>query len=153
MKKKIDKILEISLVILMSVLVLDVLWQVASRYILRHPSAVTDELAGYLLVWVGLTGAAYATGAKEHLAIDLLHSRLSPRNLKRIQVLIDSLIILFAFSVLIIGGTWLVWSRFQLGQVSAATELPVGYVYLILPVSGLLIVYYSLYYIQKNIRS
>jgi len=153
MKKKVDKYLEIVLVILMSVLVLDVLWQVASRYLLRNPSPATDELAGYLLIWVGLAGAAYATGAKEHLAIDLLHTRLSPVNLKRIRIIIDLLIIIFALAVLIIGGTWLVWSRFKLGQVSAAMEIPVGYVYMILPLSGLLIIYYSVYFIQQNIRS
>jgi len=152
-KKKLDKILEAALVILMSVLVLDVLWQVASRYILKNPSPVTDELAGYLLIWVGLTGAAYATGKKEHLAIDLLHSKLSPINLKRIRILIDLLVILFALSVLIIGGTWLVWSRFHLGQVSAAMEIPVGYVYLILPVSGLIISFYSMYFIKQNMQS
>ncbi|HCC71989.1 MAG TPA: TRAP transporter small permease, partial [Bacteroidales bacterium] len=79
--------------------------------------------------------------------------KLSPINLKRIRILIDLLVILFALSVLIIGGTWLVWSRFHLGQVSAAMEIPVGYVYLILPVSGLIISFYSMYFIKQNMQS
>ena len=60
MRKIIDKGLELSLIFLMAFLVVDVLWQVLSRYILVSPSSVTDELAGYLLIWVGLLGAATA---------------------------------------------------------------------------------------------
>ena len=58
-RKIIDKMLESLLIILMAVLVIDVLWQVASRYLLTSPSSITDELAGFLLIWVGLLGAAY----------------------------------------------------------------------------------------------
>ena len=61
MRKIIDKGLELSLIFLMAFLVVDVLWQVLSRYILVSPSSVTDELAGYLLIWVGLLGAALAS--------------------------------------------------------------------------------------------
>ena len=71
-REVIEKALEWLLVFLMSVLVLDVLWQVFSRYILSSPSSYTDELAGFLLIWVGLFGAAYVAGKREHLAIDLL---------------------------------------------------------------------------------
>lgn len=86
MRKIIDKGLELSLIFLMAFLVVDVLWQVLSRYILVSPSSVTDELAGYLLIWVGLLGAAYVSGKNEHLAIDLLlqHMRPSRRKLLRL---------------------------------------------------------------------
>lgn len=74
MRKIIDKGLELSLIFLMAFLVVDVLWQVLSRYILVSPSSVTDELAGYLLIWVGLLGAAYVSGKNEHLAIRFITS-------------------------------------------------------------------------------
>lgn len=57
---------------LSSFLVLCVVWQVLSRYIIGKPSTVTDELARYLFMWVALIGAAYTTGLKRHLAIDLV---------------------------------------------------------------------------------
>ena len=75
----IEKYLEFLLVFLMSALVLDVLWQVASRYILNSPSSYTDELAGFLLIWVGFFGAAYVSGKREHLAIDLLLQKSSKK--------------------------------------------------------------------------
>lgn len=76
MRKIIDKSLEAILIFLMAFLVVDVLWQVTSRYVLASPSSVTDELAGYLLIWVGLLGAAYVSGCNEHLSIDLLLQRM-----------------------------------------------------------------------------
>jgi len=58
---------------------------------------------------------------------------------------IHSLVGLFALTVMVIGGIWLVCTRFYLGQISAALELPLGYVYLVLPVSGIFIIYYSIH--------
>lgn len=127
----------------MAILVIDVLWQVASRYLFNSPSSFTDELAGFLLIWVGLLGAAYGTGTKIHLAIDLLPSKLSFDRRKYLEVIINCLIAVFSLLVFVIGGSWLVYTRFYLGQVSAALEIPLGYVYLVLPVSGLLIIFYA----------
>jgi TRAP-type C4-dicarboxylate transport system permease small subunit len=139
-----DKLLGWTVTIFMGVLVLNVLWQVASRYLLGHPSSFTDELAGFLLIWVGLLGAAYATGQKQHLAIDLFSHKLSVKN-KRLQATaINILIALFAIIVLIGGGANLVYITFHLNQISSALQIPIGYVYLVLPLSGLFIIYYAI---------
>lgn len=143
-RKTIDKTLEWVLVFLLSVLVLDVLWQVASRYILNSPSSYTDELAGYLLIWVGLLGAAYVAGKREHLAIDLLLQRSSAKRRFRLEIIIGIVVILFAIVVMIIGGTWLVYTRFYLSVKSAALGMPLGIVYLVLPISGILIAYFDI---------
>lgn len=144
LRAKIDKILEVFLVILTSALVLDVVWQVASRYLLANPSSFTDELAVFLLIWVGMAGAAYVKGKNEHLAIDILPDKLQPQNKNKLLVFINFLIIIFSITVMVIGGAWLVYTRFQMGQVSSALQVPLGYVYSIVPISGLLMIYYSI---------
>lgn len=151
-REKTDKVLEGALIILMVLLVVDVLWQVVSRYILVNPSSFTTELAGYLMIWVGILGAAYVAGKNEHLAIDLLLQKSSPRRRKRLLVLINLLIISFSVSVMVVGGSWLVYTRFLLDVRSADLQLPLGYVYLVVPVSGLLITYYGLDNIKILIR-
>jgi len=143
LREKFDRIIEKFLVLLMSLLVIDVLWQVFSRYVLNSPSSFTDELAGFLLIWVGLFGAAYVTGKNEHLAIDLLLNKLNGGGKRKLETLINLVIILFSFFVLIIGGMWLVYSRFMLEVKSAALQIPLGYVYIVLPLSGLMILFYS----------
>ena len=90
MRKIIDQMLAWILIGLMAVLVIDVLWQVASRYVWSVPSSFTDEVAGFLLVWVGLLGAAYVAGSNGHLAIDLLLQRTSNESKRRqIQLFIQ----------------------------------------------------------------
>ena len=143
-REKIDKVIEFLLIFIMSILVLDVLWQVFSRYVLASPSSFTDELAGFLLIWIGLLGAAYVAGKNEHLAIDLMLQKMKGTKKRNLQIFINSIVGVFAAFVMIFGGTWLVYTRFILGVKSAALALPLGYVYLIVPVSGLLILYYTI---------
>lgn len=144
MKKKLDKILGGFLVFLMSIMVLAVLWQVFSRYIMDSPSSITEEMARYLLIWIGILGAAYASGQQEHLAINLLEEKLNKKNRKRLRIGIDLLIIFFCATVLIIGGGNLVYVNYDLGQTSAALEIPLYIVYLVAPLSGLLIIVYKI---------
>ena len=150
---KLNRALEVFLVILMSVLVVDVLWQVFSRYLLSSPSSFTDELAGFLLIWVGVLGAAYVAGRKEHLAIDILIQRSTPARQKLLLYIIHSLILLFALSVMVTGGVVLMYTRFVLQVKSAALQLPLGYVYIVLPISGLIIMYYEVLHIIKLKKS
>lgn len=128
----------------MTIIVLDVSLQVISRYLFQSPFSFTDELAGYLLIWLGLLGSAYATGENQHLAIDLISGSLSTQNKRRLDVVINFLVVVFALGVLGVGGIWLVYTSFLFGQVSAAMELPLGYVYSVVPISGLLIAYYAI---------
>lgn len=140
----IDQTVRWLLIILMSVIVLDVSLQVISRYLFQSPLGFTDELAGYLLIWVGLLGSAYATGEKQHLAIDLISGSMSPARKRYLDLLINFFVIAFALGVLGVGGVWLVYTSFIFGQVSASLQLSLGYVYLVVPISGLLIAYYSI---------
>lgn len=144
LRSKVDKFLSVSCISIMSILVVDVVWQVASRYLLSQPSSFTDELAGFLLIWVGLLGAAYVAGQNEHLAIDLLLQKSPPKRQHKIKLAISATVALFAISVLVIGGGWLMITRFQFDVKSAALSIPLGYVYSVLPISGILILYYAL---------
>lgn len=143
-RNRIDQLVRLLLVGLMSVIVLDVLLQVVSRYLFQSPLGFTDELAGFLLIWVGLLGSAYATGEKQHLAIDLISDKFTPAKRRYLEIVISFFVIAFAVGVLVVGGVWLVYTSFLFGQLSASLQVPLGYVYLVVPLSGLLIVYYSI---------
>ncbi|MBW2961775.1 TRAP transporter small permease [Mesonia aestuariivivens] len=144
MKKSLDKILGTVLVFLMALIVIAVLWQVFSRYVLQNPSSFTEEIARYLMIWIGILGAAYASGQQEHLAINILPPKLNERNRIRLRVGINILIIAFSLFALIIGGGNLVYISYLLGQTSAALHLPLSVVYIVLPISGCLIIVYKL---------
>ncbi len=146
MRKIINLILSRLVIIVMTILVLDVLIQVAAGIFIRgsNPFSFTDELAEFLLIWVGLLGAAYVSGHKQHLAIELIYKKLSESNIRKLNIFINILIILFSAFILVIGGIRFVVINIKLEQLSAAMQLPMWYVYLVLPLSGLFIIYYAL---------
>jgi TRAP-type C4-dicarboxylate transport system permease small subunit len=135
--------LSIILITLMAVMVIDVSWQVFTRFILQDPSAFTEELAGFLLIWIGLLGSSYALYTKAHLGIDIITSKLSGSRKQITQIMIHLIVVLFAVFVLVVGGIRLVNITLTLEQISPAMSIPMGYVYLVLPVTGLLMIYYS----------
>lgn len=145
-----ERLLGWVLVALMGLMVIDVSWQVLSRFVFRSPSSFTEELAGFLLIWIGLLGAAYGFRTRAHLGIDLLISKLSEKTRKSALVCSHTLVALFALSTMVVGGVRLVSLAFQLNQISAAMGIRMGFVYLALPIAGLLIVLFSIESIVKT---
>lgn len=148
----IDKILEYVLIILMGLSVLNVLWQVITRFVLQNPSSYTEEIARFLLIWIGLLGAAYGIGKKIHLAIDILKQRVNDVNRRRLDMVINAMILIFALSVMVIGGSHLVNLTFDLEQISAALQIKLGFVYLAVPLSGALMSFYSIENMIQTIK-
>jgi TRAP-type C4-dicarboxylate transport system permease small subunit len=144
-KTKLDSIIAHLLVILMALMVLNVTWQVTSRYVFKSPSSFTDELSRYMLIWVGMLGAAYVAGKNEHLAIDILLMKLKGKAQQKLMILIHVCILVFATTVMMIGGSNLVYITFILGQKSATLQIPLAYVYGIIPFSGILVAYYQIF--------
>lgn len=153
LKHTIDTLLGWVLVFLMSLLVVDVLWQVFSRYVLNDPSSFTEELARFLLIWVGLLGASYAAGKRMHLAVDLLPMKLEGQRKTYLTLFILACTILFSLAVMVFGGIRLVAITLYLGQTAAALQMPLGYIYIVLPISGLLIAFYAALHFVDEWRS
>ncbi|MBN7811287.1 TRAP transporter small permease [Algoriphagus sp. H41] len=144
-KSKMDNVIAHLLVLLMGLMVLNVTWQVTSRYVFKSPSSFTDELSRYMLIWVGMLGAAYVAGKNEHLAIDILLTKLKGKAQEKLMILIHVCILVFAVTAMMIGGANLVYITFILGQKSATLQIPLAYVYGIIPFSGILVAYYQVY--------
>lgn len=141
---RIDNLLKWTLFLLMLAMVLDVTWQVASRYVFMRPSSYTEEIARFLLIWISFLGGAYAFRKKMHLGIDLLTEKLSEEKQRMANLFSYFVCGLFALSVLVFGGSQLTLLTWELEQVSGALGMPMAYVYSVIPLSGLLMVCYSL---------
>ncbi len=152
-KLKVDFVLKWILVFIMAAMTLNVLWQVFSRFILQNPSSITEELARYMLIWIGILGASYVSGQKMHLAIDLLSTKLRGVNKSYLEIVIQIFVLLFSFFVMVVGGIRLVQITLTLNQISAALQIPLGYVYTVVPISGALMDFYSLVFIIEEFQS
>jgi TRAP-type C4-dicarboxylate transport system permease small subunit len=78
-----------------------------------------------------------------HVAIDVLPKKFSKPTQKKITLFVNLLIIVFVFTALIIGGLRLVYITYILEQHSPSLQIPLAVVYLVLPISGSLIIYYK----------
>lgn len=137
MRHGLNRVLEGALVVLFVVLVLDVSWQVISRYALGAPSAFTEEVARFLFLWLAFVGAAYVTGQRGHLAIDLLSGPTQSERARRaVRVAVFASSLSFSAGVLGFGGVSLVVTSATLGQISPVLGLPLWVVYAVVPVAG-----------------
>lgn len=153
MRERLIGYLEKIMAFLMALLVVDVMWQVITRFIMNSPSSFTDELARFLLIWLGLLGAALVSGHKMHLAIDLVSGRLGNVNSQnRLAIFIEAVVILTAGSIMVYGGSVLVYTIWSLGQTSTALQVPLSVVYSIIPLSGILITYFAVEDILSRTR-
>jgi TRAP-type C4-dicarboxylate transport system permease small subunit len=152
-RKTLDRALETLVALVMAVLVLDVSWQVFTRFILKDPSTWTDELATFLLIWVSLLGAAVALKRGAHLGMDYFVERMSPHRRRYVAVFVYICTGLFSLCVMTVGGATLVVRKLQLQETSPALGLDLGYVYLALPISGFFLTLYSIELLADSVRA
>ena len=148
-RSQLDKIIELLLVSILSAMVINVLWQIITRYFSASPSSFSDELARYLMIWLGLIGSAYVSGKKEHVSIDYFLKKLNHKKRVILNSIIGFIILFFAFFVMIIGGGHLVFVTIKLEQLSPSLQIPLGFVYSVIPISGLIIIFYQISNIKK----
>lgn len=110
--------------------------QVIFRFVINSPLAWTEELARYSLVWLTFLGAAYAMSLKAHIGVEFFVDRFSGIGKKILQT-VATLISLIFFGLMIFSGYDLVSNTME--QTSPVLDIPMGFVYAAIPVSGLLL--------------
>ena len=85
LKSVMDKCLFGINIVILTLLVVDVTWQVLSRYVAQSPSTFTDEAARFLMVWMSFLGGAYLFGNNGHLSVTSLRDMM-PANAKKTVV-------------------------------------------------------------------
>ena len=151
MRKIIDKIIEVMCTAIMGYMVLAVCWQVITRFVLKNPSTVTEEILRYLLVWTTMVGGAYAYGRRKHLSLNMLAKKLPPRAQKLLDIFVQAVVIAFCVVVRLVGDLRLVETTFD--QISSALRLPMPYVYASILVGGVLIIFYAIIFIFEDIKA
>ena len=147
LKNGLNKIIEIFCIVLIAFMTILVTWQVITRYVFNNPSAVTEQLCQYLFIWLVLFGSAYIFGKREHMQITFIKEKLPNKLGKICDLLQETIIFIFTLGVLVIGGYLSVVK--QMVQFDAALQIPIGVVYAAIPLSGVFILFYSIYNIKK----
>jgi TRAP-type C4-dicarboxylate transport system permease small subunit len=115
--------------------------QVVARYALSNSLSWSEETGRYIFVWMTFIGSAIAVRNKLHVALDMFVVRL-PRSLQKLCLMISYVSMMIFTGVVIYGGYKFVLKGSN--QISAALQLPMHYVYLVLPIGGGVIFFYLL---------
>jgi TRAP-type transport system small permease protein len=122
--------------ILLAAIVVVVLSQVVTRYLLHISISWPEELARYLLVWLMFIGGAAAGARLQQITVDTLTS-IAPPRVKIALSVVATLGSLLAIGILVWAGRPLFGPAGM--TVSSATGIEMRWVYLAMPVGGALL--------------
>ncbi len=150
-RKYVDKIIEFICIAFIGIMTMLVTWQVITRYFFKSPSAITEQTSKYMFVWLVLLGTAYGFGKREHMSMVFIQEKFTGRTAVTVNIIIELIVIAFALGVLVMGG----YKNTMLTMTQSDSALPItiGMIYVMLPISGLLTVFYGICNIFKIAKS
>ncbi len=141
-RKWMDKIIMGACIVLFGLMVIVGSYQIITRYFFNKPSTVSEELLTFSFVWMALLASAYVFGIRDHMRMGFLADKIQGKGRIVLDIVIEILILVFALLTLVWGGSAIMQLSMQ--QMTASLGVPMGYIYTILPVSGVAIVVYSI---------
>ena len=133
-----NKVIRIVCILLFAFMVIIGTYQILVRYIFNSPSTVSEELLTYSFTWMSLFAAAYVFGKREHMRMGFLADKL---NKKKLTILNAIIVIAFALIVMVYGGISI--TSLSMTQKTASLGIPMGYVYIVIPITGVVIAVYG----------
>ena len=117
-------------------------WQVFTRYILQNPSSWSEEMVSYLFAWMALFGASLVVGERGHMNIPILGERFGDKARKCFAIFGEIVACVFAGVILVYGGIQI--TSLAMGQMTSSLGVPIGIFYVVLPLSGVLNIVYTI---------
>lgn len=142
LKSIFDKSLAVLLCTTLISMVFVAFWGVFTRLVLKNQASFTTEYLRYALLWTSLLAGAYCFGEKGHISITFVKDKFKGNGLKALNVVTELVIIFFAVTVLILGGIQGV--RLGMNEISPTLFIRIGYIYTVLPISGVFVTFYSI---------
>ncbi len=147
--KKINRFVENLTAVFLAAMVILIFVQIISRELVGNSFPWTEEVARYLMIWITFLGASFAFQYGGHIGIDFVKMKL-PHSLQKLFDLISLLACSVFFYFMIKYGFDI--SNKAMIQTSAALNIPMGYVYLIIPISGCLMLLNMVDITVKNLK-
>lgn len=138
----INKVLSFACVAIFAFMVCVGTYQIVIRYFFNSPSTVSEELLTYSFTWMALFAAVYVFGKRDHMRMGFLADKISGKPRLLLEIVIECLVLAFAAIVLVYGGISI--TKLTMTQVTASLGIPMGIIYTVIPISGVLIIIYNI---------
>ena len=137
LSRAIDKSLSYVVALMLVLMSATVFGNVICRYYLDASLAWYEEVSRFLLIWIVFLGAVIAYIRGDHLGIDVLLIALPPRA-KHVVIVGTDLLVLASLVIMFQGGWLMTADSLESGWVASSVPIPYGYVYMVGPISALL---------------
>ena len=131
----------------MSVMLMIIFAQVVTRYTVGYTPEWSEELARFLFVWVVFLGSALIMGESGHLAVQFLPNKFKGTAFGTILDIVIN-VSGYIFIILLLTQGWKMTSIMTF-QRAPGLDIPMSWVYAIIPVSCVLML---LYLLKETIR-
>lgn len=150
LKNALNKILEVVCSVLFAFITIVGTYQIVSRYVFNAPSTISEELLTYLFTWLALLAAALVFGKKDHMRMSFIADKFNGNKAIFIGIVSELLVMIFAALVLVYGGISI--TKLTTTQITASLGVNMSYIYMILPICGVIIVVYSIINIVEYVK-
>lgn len=120
------------------------------RYFLQIGLGWTEELARYLQIWLTFVGATVAVKRWAHFQLTLVNQWI-PAGARRFTRVFAGAVVIALAAIMIKNGIDI--TRFTWNQTSPVMGWRIGYLYLISPVSGVLMIFFAVRHLVTTLRS
>lgn len=124
--------------------------QIILRSITGNSILWVVDFSQLLMIWIIFLGASVAVYRHEHLLIDFLKSKVSDVGSHLLDLITRTLFLIFML-VVVITGVEIV--QIRMGMTFVSLGWPIGYAFLALPVSGVIISIYLFYFIIVTLKA
>jgi TRAP-type C4-dicarboxylate transport system permease small subunit len=122
-------------------------YQVFMRYVIKHPSTISEDILSYSFVWVSLFATTLVFGERDHMNLTFFLDKFNFKVKTIVEILTEVLIGVIAVVVFFFGG--IKFMSVGALQVSPTLKITMNYIYVIMPICGILICIYSILNIVK----
>ncbi|HCS11190.1 MAG TPA: TRAP transporter small permease [Clostridiales bacterium] len=153
MKKILDnleKFILVILALLFATMTIALFYQIIMRFVFQSANVWSEELTRFAFIWMSMLGVAVATRRSKNMDVDFIVN-LMPKIMKLINSIFTKALIIGFLFVLIFYGIELVTITFK--QLSPGMRLPMAYMYLSVPVGGILMLIFTIENIINDIKN
>ena len=130
-----------------AILIVPVTLQIISRYTALIPSWIwTEELSRFLFIWMIMLGAMIGVREGTHFVVDVLPD-LKPRPAALMRIVANAFVLAFA---LVFVWWGIAFVRFGWDQTSELADLPMTYIFIAWPVTG---VVWAVFVLESSVNA
>ncbi|MCF2640282.1 TRAP transporter small permease [uncultured Fusobacterium sp.] len=141
-RKGLDKLILFICVVLFMLMTVVGTYQILVRYVFKSPSTISEELISYSFAWMSMFAASYIFGKRDHMRMVFFIEKFTKNAQRTVAVITELVILLFALGVLVGGGSYI--TSLSMTQMTPALKISMGYIYLVIPVCGVMTSIYSI---------